>query len=687
MIYYRSLTLLKRSLLLLLTFISFMTQAQNPFVTDNYTADPTARVFNNRLYVYPSHDVTGCQEGQGDNNYCMPDYHVYSTDDMVNWTDHGVIIDQNSVPWVRRNSFGMWAPDCVEKNGTYYHYFPAPPSDRSAFRRIGVATSSSPTGPFTPDNNYIQGVNGFDPGVLVDDDGNTYLYFAQGGLKVVRLKNNMRSIDSRIVDIPTPAGYVEGPFTFKRGDTYYMTFAHVADRNGIRAYEIGYSTSKNPMGPFTYRGTIMPPVDPNRYDTNHASFVKFKNAWYIFYHHWSLSGNSRLRSIRADEIFFNADGTIQLKKATLRGVGIPKAGDRIQVDRHNGIHNAQVNPIMGNEPKGFQVGYIQNNGWVKFDRVDFGNGNLKKISARIASPSSGGKLEIRIGSATGKLLATINVPNTGSWENWKTVSSNFSASTSGIKNLVCVFKGTAQYLYNFNWVRFTAEKANPPSQGGIPFGETIFIKGENDRYVSARLDEAGVPLKSISSNKLKWERFQVVNAGSGKVALRSASNNNFISSRLDQAGRPVTALSSGNHDIWERFEWKSLGGNRFALKAYNNQWVSARLDETDAPLKAVASGVPLAWETFTFEKASGSRLSDSAEFQNIKLFPNPSADEVTVSGLRKGDTIIVRDLLGEHQKTIHVDDDKVQFSTMALKPGTYILSIVGKASYPLVVNK
>lgn len=679
---------LKRYAPLLIVLFFTAAQAQNPFVTDSYTADPTARVFNNRLYVYPSHDVDVCGPNQGDNSYCMPDYHVYSTDDLVNWTDHGVIIDQNNVPWVRKNSYGMWAPDCVLKDGTYYHFFPAPPNDGSAFRRIGVATSSSPTGPFTPDQNYIAGIDGFDPGVFIDDDNKAYLYYAfEGGLKAVRLKNNMKSTDSSVINIPTPEGYVEGPFTFKRGNTYYMTFAHVADRNGIRAYEIGYSTSTNPLGPFTYRGTIMPPVNPFEYATNHASFVQFKNSWYIFYHHWSLSDNDRLRSIRVEEVFFKPDGTIQLKKATLRGVGIPKAGDRIQVDRYNGIQNAQVHVIKGNEPKGFQVDFIQNNGWVKFDKVNFGNNKLKNISARVSTINSGGKLEIRTGSATGQLLATIDIPNTGSWNTWQTVTANFTASTTGVKNLVCVFKGTANYLYNLNWVQFSAENQTPPvSNNNIPFGKTIFITGENNQQISARLDETNIPLKSNSTGKLIWEQFKVINAGNGKVAFQSMANNKFISARLGTSGNPIQAIKMGAHDIWERYEWRSMGGNKFALKAYNNSWVSARFDEPGNPLKAITDGEPLAWETFIFEEINTSKSMENTAGDKISIFPNPSTNKITISGLDKGDTIIIYDILGKKVSEINTQDNEAYFSVKNLESGTYIVSVLGKTKLHLIVE-
>ena len=431
--------------------------AQNPFITHMYTADPTARVFNGRLYVYPSHDVGYCQPGQGDNNYCMPDYHVFSTSDLVNWTDHGKIIDQRDVPWGVHDAFGMWAPDCIEKGGKYYHFFPGVPRDRSAFRRMGIAVADRPEGPFRVLPNYLPGVKGFDPGLFKDDDGKVYLYYIHDGvLRGVRLADNMQQTIGNVVDIPMPDGYKEGPFTFKRNGIYYFTFAHVPDRNGIRAYEIGYATSRSPLGPFTYRGTVMPRVRFNHYDTNHASFVSFKGKWYIFYHHWLLSENNRLRSIRADEITFNADGTIRMKEATIRGVGVPKVGDLIQIDRHNGISGAQTHFVQGNAAKGFQVDYITNNSWVRFNKVDFGNGqNLGTFSASVATQNVGGQIEVRIGSVNGQLLANIPVTYTGGWGNWRTVSAPFLSITSGVKDIVCVFKGTGGYLFNVDWLKFS----------------------------------------------------------------------------------------------------------------------------------------------------------------------------------------------------------------------------------------
>src|SRR6478609_7420754 len=148
---------------LLSLFISNDAKAQNPFINNQFTADPSARVFNNRVYVYPSHDIP-CSEGKGRIGwFCMEDYHVFSSDNLTDWTDHGIIVQQNKVPWVRPNSYSMWAPDCILRNGKYYFYFPTSPKDTVTYGRgfaIGVAIATKPEGPYFPQSTPIKGVHG-----------------------------------------------------------------------------------------------------------------------------------------------------------------------------------------------------------------------------------------------------------------------------------------------------------------------------------------------------------------------------------------------------------------------------------------------------------------------------------------------------------------------------------------------
>ncbi|MDE6770447.1 MAG: family 43 glycosylhydrolase, partial [Muribaculaceae bacterium] len=140
--------------------------AQNPIIHDQFTADPTARVFNGKMYLYPSHDIHSPVDKLKE-WFCMEDYHVFSSDNLIDWTDHGVILTQNRIPWVQPDSYAMWAPDCVYKDGKYYFYYPAAPKEPARGFAIGVAIADSPEGPFMPMFHPIKGIGGIDPCVLI----------------------------------------------------------------------------------------------------------------------------------------------------------------------------------------------------------------------------------------------------------------------------------------------------------------------------------------------------------------------------------------------------------------------------------------------------------------------------------------------------------------------------------------
>ncbi|AUP80570.1 family 43 glycosylhydrolase [Flavivirga eckloniae] len=432
-------------------FLVSLLHAQNPLVTHMFTADPTARVFDGKLYLYPSHDIVP-KEGVKAPRFCMPDYHMFSLEKGSTWKDHGVILDQNEVPWGKKDSNGMWAPDCIKKGDTYYYYYPAQPEDGSSFRRIGVGTSKSPTGPFKWEKNYIKGLDGIDPGLLLDDDEKAYLYFAgDKTLKVAKLKDNMKSIDGKAIKIQgIPAGYVEGPFPFKYNGKYYLTFAHVFTDEG---YTIGYATGDNPMGPFVYQGKIMDNIGNG---TNHHSVVKYNGKWILFYHWWDISGFNKLRSMRADYMEFKKDGTIKKVKPTLRGIGAPTIGEKIQVDRYNHIKNAKTAFVGGNEPIGWMVCDTQMMSSVTFNNVDFGDGSATKMIARVSSGQRIGHFEVRIGDPKGKLIADFPVKYTGGWNSWETIETPMLEKVTGMQNIIVVFisEWGADKIVNLNWLQF-----------------------------------------------------------------------------------------------------------------------------------------------------------------------------------------------------------------------------------------
>ena len=209
--------------------------AQNPLITDQFTADPSARVFGDRIYIYPSHDIPPAPGKGRANWFVMEDSHVFSSDNLTDWTDHGMIVHQNKVPWVKPESYSMWAPDCIYRNGKYYFYFPSTPADTTINGRgftVGVAIADKPTGPFILQANPIKNVKGIDPNVFIDRDGQAYLYWSQGHIYGAKLKENMLELASEPVilqELPTK-GLKEGPYVFERNGIYYMTYPHVENK-------------------------------------------------------------------------------------------------------------------------------------------------------------------------------------------------------------------------------------------------------------------------------------------------------------------------------------------------------------------------------------------------------------------------------------------------------------------------
>ena len=282
----------------------------NPFATHRYFADPSAHVWNGRLYVYPSQDIVpprGCD--------LMDRYHVLSTDNMIDWVDHGEFMRASDVPWGRPEGGFMWAPDCAFKDGKYYFYFPHPSLSRwNDSWLIGVAVSSRPDGGFK-NVGTIPGLGGFamiDPCVFTDKDGQSYIY-AGGGAKMVgaKLKPNMVELDGEAQPMEGLEDFHEGPWVFRRGDWYYLMYPDNVDG----ANRQHYCMSKKPLGPWEHKGVIL---EATGCDTSHGSIVEYKGQWYMFYHNCVLSGRGNLRTICYDKLSFNDDGTIRPVVQTLR---------------------------------------------------------------------------------------------------------------------------------------------------------------------------------------------------------------------------------------------------------------------------------------------------------------------------------------------------------------------------------
>ena len=310
-----------------------------PLVTDIYTADPSAHVFENKLYIYPSHDwEAGIPENDLGDHFGMVDYHVLSMDQIGGpVTDHGVALDIKNIPWAGRQ---LWAPDAAYKNGTYYLYFPA--KDKDDVFHIGVATSTNPAGPFTAMPEPMAGTFSIDPAVYQDNDGVFYLYF--GGIwggqlqrwrtdqyspdgaepgsdepalgpRMAKLADDMTELAEPLQEIkildekgqPLLAKdhdrrFFEAPWMHKYQGKYYLSYS-----TGDTHY-IVYATGNSPYGPFIYQGVVLNPVIGW---TNHHSIVEYQGKWYLFYHDSTLSGGkTHLRCVKVTELNYRPDGSI-----------------------------------------------------------------------------------------------------------------------------------------------------------------------------------------------------------------------------------------------------------------------------------------------------------------------------------------------------------------------------------------
>ncbi len=310
-----------------------------PLVSHMYTADPSAHVFEGKIYIYPSHDIdAGIPFNDLGDHFGMRDYHVFSMETPESTVkDHGCALHIDYVPWATRQ---MWAPDAACKDDKYYLYFPAKKAD-DVFQ-IGVAVSTTPYGPFKPEPEPIAGSYSIDPAVFQDKDGDFYMYF--GGLWGGQLQKYRKNDFDELNLEPSPESPALGPLVARlTGDM--LQFAEVpqeikildenghellAGDNGRRFFEaswmhlhegkyyfsystgdthfICYAIGDNPYGPFTYQGRILNPVVGW---TSHHSIVHFEGKDYLFYHDSSLSeGVTHLRSMKVTPINYDENGKI-----------------------------------------------------------------------------------------------------------------------------------------------------------------------------------------------------------------------------------------------------------------------------------------------------------------------------------------------------------------------------------------
>jgi len=421
-------------------------RADNPIVQTFYTADPAPMVHEGRLYLYTSHD----EDVTVKDFYTMNDWRLYSTADMVNWTDHGSPAGLKSFSWGTDNA---WAPQGIARNGKFYLYVPL---NNNTGARIGVGVSNTVTGPFMdPLGKQLaaSGSSNIDPTVFVDEDGQAYMYWGNGTLRYVKLNSDMFSTSGSITNVALD-GFTEGPWFYRRASLYYMVYAAT---NGNEY--LAYATSNSPTGPWTKRGDVM---GTGNTFTNHPGVVDFKGHSFLFYHNSALpGGNNYKRSVCVDEFTYGADGSIPKITPTTKGPNaVATLNPFKQVEAETiAFSSGLKTEVCTDTGGGMNVTSISNGDYIKVKEVDFADG-VTSFDARVTSAASNAKIELHLDSQTGTLLGTCDVSGASSW----TTKTCTVSGGAGKHDLFLKFVGGSGDLFKFNWWKF--DGPTMPSGGG-----------------------------------------------------------------------------------------------------------------------------------------------------------------------------------------------------------------------------
>ena len=472
--------MIKRMMMTAVSLAMAMTAAvaQNPVVQTWFTSDPAPMVSGDRMYMYVGHDEDNADF------FWMYEWRVYSTSDMVNWTDHGSPLDLSSFEWADDRA---WASQTIERDGKFYWYICAH-SKISKGMAIGVAVADSPTGPFRDAIGkplYEDGKwDHIDPTVFIDDDGQAWLFWGNPVIRYAKLNRDMVSFDGEVKIVnQTIDGfgapnmeerdkntkykdcYVEGPWIMKRNvystdkkgrkakkpvGIYYLLYA----AGGIPEH-IAYSTAPSPEGPWTYRGNIMPQEDTKSF-TNHCGVADFKGHSYFFYHTGKLPGGGGFgRSAAVEEFTYQPDGMFPIIHHTDAGVtpvGTLNPYQRVEAETMAWSQGVKSESC---DATGVYVSDINNGDYVMLREVDFGERSPKTFTASAASALQGGRIEVRLDSVAGQQIALLNVPRTGGWEQWREQKTDITASVTGKHDLYLVFTGNkGAKLFNLDWWKF-----------------------------------------------------------------------------------------------------------------------------------------------------------------------------------------------------------------------------------------
>lgn len=457
--------LLKYTLNIGLLLAASWLSAQNPIIQTKFTADPAPMVYKDTVFLYTSHDEDDAF------GFKMKDWLLYTSTDMVNWIDHGIVASLKDFKWTDPEN-GAWAPQVIERNGRFYMYCPMPGQ-----RGIGVLVADSPYGPFKdPIGKPLvkNSSDDIDPTVLIDDDGQAYLYWGNPNLWYVKLNNDMISVDGPIVKDPSiakvkgtpdPFHYQEGPWAWKRNGNYYMVYASTCCPEGI-----GYAMGKSATGPWEFRGMIMD--SDKRSNGNHPGIIDYKGKSYVFGFNYNLgkktiSKHYERRSICASELIYNTDGTIQKlpfwNPEGVKNVAVLNPYNRVEAETiaySEGLKTEKMTEWERNNPYDtgkritdrLVVSSINNGDYIKIQGVDFSKGT-KFLEISVAS-INGGSIEIHTDTLDGPLLGTVEVTGKAEGDLFKTIKSPVK-NIKGVHNVYFIFKGNKELFY-FDWWKFSS---------------------------------------------------------------------------------------------------------------------------------------------------------------------------------------------------------------------------------------
>jgi hypothetical protein len=425
--------------------------AQQPIVQTKYTADPAPMVYNDRVYLYTTHD-----EDNAD-GFLMKDWLLYSSSDMVNWTDHGAVASLRNFAWYDGDN-GAWAEQVIHRNGKFYMYCPI------HGHGIGVLVSDTPYGPFVDPLGHPlvwqrEHWDDIDPTVWIDTDGQAYMYWGNPNVYYVKLNENMISYSGDIVKLPyIPEHYQEGPWLFERNDKYYLAYAATCCPEGI-----GYAMSDSPTGPWVSPGYIMRPTDRTR--GNHPGIIEFRGKWYVFGLNYDLMHRETYehherRSVSVAEMHFRTDGTIEEVPYWLDNAPIEPTehlNPYCRVEAETMAWGYGLKTIESAE--GIRICNVDNGEYIMLRSVDFGEVGAKRFVASVASTGANGVIELRIDSLEGKVIGTLKVGSTGSFDSYATMGTSLKG-TNGVHDLYLCFKGAddSEELFRLDWWQMSTAK-------------------------------------------------------------------------------------------------------------------------------------------------------------------------------------------------------------------------------------